>query len=159
MEKSRHDTWIGLALVIAAVVAVLACLNGAGLIQLTGRQSYPVSAHFGNIGSLKAHAAVRSAGVEVGRIENIKYDNLHRDAAVRINLYRPYIFPKDSSLKILTTGLVGDLYLGLEAGAAEENLQAGDIISSTQSAIGLESLLKQFLNSGRPNTAKDDKHP
>lgn len=159
MEKSKYDPWIGLALVISASAAVLASFNGAQLIHITTRPSYAVNARFSNIGSLKAHAAVRSSGVEVGRIESIIFDSKHGEAAVRVNLYQPYIFPKDSSLKILTTGLIGDLYLGLEPGAAEENLQAGDVIASTQSAIALESLLKQFLNSGRPNTANARNQP
>ena len=97
------------------------------------------------MGGLKPKAAVRSAGVVVGRVEKIVFDDKTFQARVTLALESRYAFPKDSSLKILTSGLLGEQYLGLEAGADAKNLAMGDTISSTQSAVVLESLISQFL--------------
>ena len=109
--------------------------------------------------ALKPKAAVRSAGVVVGRVEKIVFDDKSFQARVTLALESRYAFPKDSSLKILTSGLLGEQYLGLEAGADGSNLAAGDTISSTQSAVVLESLISQFLYSkaadaSQPEAAK-----
>jgi phospholipid/cholesterol/gamma-HCH transport system substrate-binding protein len=106
-----------------------------------------VEARFDNVGGLKPKAAVRSAGVLVGRVESITFDDKSFQARVGIAMESRYVFPKDSSLKILTSGLLGEQYLGLEPGAADKNLVAGDTISSTQSAVVLENLISQFLYS------------
>lgn len=90
---------------------------------------------------------MKSAGVVVGRVENIVFDDKSFQAKVTLALESRYSFPKDSSLKILTSGLLGDQYLGIEAGAADKNLGPGDVISSTQSAVVLENLISQFLYS------------
>jgi phospholipid/cholesterol/gamma-HCH transport system substrate-binding protein len=100
-------------------------------------------------------AAVRSAGVVVGRVEKIVFDDKSFQARVTLAMEDRYRFPKDSSLKILTSGLLGEQYLGLEPGAEEKTLAAGDLISSTQSAVVLESLISQFLYS----KAADGKTP
>jgi phospholipid/cholesterol/gamma-HCH transport system substrate-binding protein len=99
------------------------------------------------VGGLKPKAAVRSAGVVVGRVEKIVFDDKSFQARVTLAMEDRYRFPKDSSLKILTSGLLGEQYLGLEPGAEEKTLAAGDLISSTQSAVVLESLISQFLYS------------
>ncbi len=96
-------------------------------------------------GALKPKAAVRSAGVLVGRVESITFDDKSFQARVSIAMETRYGFPKDSSLKILTSGLLGEQYIGLEPGADTRNLAAGDTISSTQSAVVLENLISQFL--------------
>jgi phospholipid/cholesterol/gamma-HCH transport system substrate-binding protein len=106
-----------------------------------------VSAKFDNIGGLKPKAAVKSAGVVVGRVEGITFDDKSFQARVTLAMDPHYAFPKDSSLKILTSGLLGEQYIGIEAGADAKNLVAGDTISTTQSAVVLENLISQFLYS------------
>jgi len=88
---------------------------------------------------------VRSAGVVVGRVESITFDDKTFQARVTLSMDDRYAFPKDSSLKILTSGLLGEQYIGIEAGADEKNLAAGDTVTATQSAVVLENLIGQFL--------------
>ena len=107
--------------------------------------SIKVSAKFDNIGGLKKQAAVKSAGVVVGRVESIEFDVASYQARVTMALESRYVFPKDSSLKILTSGLLGEQYIGIEAGADEKNLASGDTVQSTQSAVVLENLISKFL--------------
>jgi phospholipid/cholesterol/gamma-HCH transport system substrate-binding protein len=104
-----------------------------------------VVAKFDNIGGLKRQAAVKSAGVVVGRVESITFDDKSYQARVTLAMENRYAFPKDSSLKILTSGLLGEQYVGVEAGADEKTLASGDTITTTQSAVVLENLIGQFL--------------
>ena len=104
-----------------------------------------MTARFDNIGGLKPKAAVRSAGVVVGRVQSIGFDVTTYQARVTLELEKRYVFPKDSSLKILTSGLLGDQYIGIEPGADENNLAEGDMVTATQSAVVLENLIGQFL--------------
>jgi phospholipid/cholesterol/gamma-HCH transport system substrate-binding protein len=106
---------------------------------------YRVTAMFDNAGGLKPKAAVRSAGVVVGRVESIGFDDQTFQATVVLALESRYAFPKDSSLKILTSGLLGEQYVGIEPGGSDENLAQGDVIRLTQSAVVLENLIGQFL--------------
>jgi phospholipid/cholesterol/gamma-HCH transport system substrate-binding protein len=112
---------------------------------LNFQSSYTVSGRFDNIGGLKRQAAVKSAGVVVGRVENVTFDDKTFQATVTMNIESRYQFPKDSSLKILTSGLLGEQYIGIEAGAEADNLANGDRIQATQSAVVLENLISQFL--------------
>ena len=107
--------------------------------------TYRLAAKFDNIGGLQAAAPVKSAGVVVGRVESITFDDKSFQARVTLALETRYQFPKDSSLKILTSGLLGEQYVGIEAGADDKNLAAGDTITATQSAVVLENLIGQFL--------------
>jgi phospholipid/cholesterol/gamma-HCH transport system substrate-binding protein len=107
--------------------------------------SYTVAARFDNIGGLKPRAAVKSAGVVVGRVESIYFDDAAYQARVTMALESRYVFPKDSSLKILTSGLLGEQYIGIEAGSDTANLAPGDKVQSTQSAVVLENLISRFL--------------
>lgn len=147
MQKSRTDVWVGLFVMLGAAALVFLALQSANLLQLDFRSGYRVSARFDNIGGLKPQAAVRSAGVVVGRVESITFDDKIYQATVTIALQDRYAFPKDSSLKILTSGLLGEQYLGIEAGADEKMLAEGDRIAATQSAVVLENLISQFLYS------------
>jgi phospholipid/cholesterol/gamma-HCH transport system substrate-binding protein len=117
------------------------------LLSLNFQKRYFVTAKFDNVGGLKPKAAVRSAGVVVGRVDKIVFDDKSFQARVILAMESRYSFPNDSSLKILTSGLLGEQYLGIEAGAADKVLAAGDTISNTQSAVVLESLISQFLYS------------
>ncbi|MDB5750519.1 MAG: mlaD [Ramlibacter sp.] len=145
MERTKNDVWVGLFVLIGAAALVFLALQSANLLSLSFGTSYPVSARFDNIGGLKPKAAVKSAGVVVGRVEAITFDDKTFQARVHLNMDSRYQFPKDSSLKILTSGLLGEQYVGVEAGADEKVLAAGDTIASTQSAVVLENLIGQFL--------------
>ena len=147
MQQVRTDVWVGSFVMLGAAALVFLALQSANLLQLDFRSGYRVSARFDNIGGLKPQAAVRSAGVVVGRVESITFDDKIYQATVTIALQDRYAFPKDSSLKILTSGLLGEQYLGIEAGADEKMLAEGDRIVATQSAVVLENLISQFLYS------------
>ena len=161
MQRSNKDVWVGLFVLIGAAAIVFLALQSANLLTLSFERGYAVTAKFDNIGGLKPKAAVRSAGVVVGRVDKITFDDQTFQAKVTLALESRYAFPKDSSLKILTSGLLGEQYLGLEAGADEKMLVAGDAISSTQSAMVLETLISQFLYSkaadGSTEAGKDKK--
>jgi phospholipid/cholesterol/gamma-HCH transport system substrate-binding protein len=145
MQKSRHDLWVGLFVVIGAAALLFLALKAGNLLSLSFEPVYRVSARFDNIGGLKARAAVKSAGVVVGRITRISFDDKSFQATVEMELEQRFAFPKDSSVKILTAGLLGEQYLGIEPGASEKTLLAGDVITQTQSAVVLETLISQFL--------------
>lgn len=145
MQSSKNDVWVGLFVLIGGLALAFLALQSANLLSLNFEQTYQVTARFDNIGGLKPKAAVKSAGVVVGRVDGIGFDDQTYQATVHLSLEKRYVFPKDSSLKILTSGLLGDQYIGIEAGAEEANLAQGDRITATQSAVVLENLIGQFL--------------
>ena len=145
MERSKSDVWVGLFVLIGGAAILFLALQSANLLSISFQPTYRVVAKFDNIGGLKRQAAVKSAGVVVGRVESISFDDKSYQARVTLALDNRYAFPKDSSLKILTSGLLGEQYIGVEAGADEKTLAPGDNISATQSAVVLENLIGQFL--------------
>jgi phospholipid/cholesterol/gamma-HCH transport system substrate-binding protein len=148
MERSTLDLWVGLfvcAGIAALIVLAMKVGNMAGV--NLGGETYTVYAHFDNIGGLKTRAAVRSAGVLVGRVSAIAFDNNKFLARVEMNVGTQYKFPKDTTASILTSGLLGEQYIGLEAGGDAANLADGDTVKLTQSAVVLERLIGQFLYS------------
>ena len=147
MQRSRNDLWVGLFVLLGAGALLFLALKSANLLTLNFDTDYKVSARFDNIGGLKPRAAVKSAGVVVGRVEKIVFDDKAFQASVSLALDTRYAFPKDSSLKILTSGLLGEQYIGIEAGFGQTNLVAGDVLKQTQSAVVLENLISQFLYS------------
>jgi len=147
MQRSSKDVWVGLFVLLGGAAILFLALKSANLLTLSFETGYPVSAKFDNIGGLKPKAAVKSSGVVVGRVESITFDDKTFQAKVAMSMDKRYTFPKDSSLKILTAGLLGEQYIGIEAGADTANLAAGDAIASTQSAVVLENLISQFLYS------------
>lgn len=152
MQKWKHDVWVGLFVLLGGAAILFLALKAGNLLTLNFDQGYTVVARFDNIGGLKPKAAVRSAGVVVGRVGSISFDTKGYQALVEIKLNEDVRFPKDTSAKILTSGLLGEQYIGLEPGYGETNLAQGDAIKSTQSAIVLENLISQFLF----NKAADD---
>ena len=156
MQRSKNDIWVGLFVLIGAVAILFLALRSANLLSLNFQSTYRVTAKFDNVGGLKPKAAVRSAGVLVGRVEKIIFDDKTFQARVTLALESRYAFPKDSSLKILTSGLLGEQYLGIEPGADDKVLVAGDAISGTQSAVVLENLISQFLYSKAADGASPD---
>ena len=147
MQRSKNDLWVGLFILIGGAAILFLALKSANLLTLNFDTAYKVTAKFDNIGGLKPRAAVKSAGVVVGRVENIVFDDKLYQASVNLALESRYVFPKDSSLKILTSGLLGEQYIGVEAGASDKNMASGDVIKQTQSAVVLENLISQFLYS------------
>jgi phospholipid/cholesterol/gamma-HCH transport system substrate-binding protein len=145
MQRSKNDLWVGLFVLLGAAAILFLALKSANLLNLNFQSTYTVSARFDNIGGLKRQAAVKSSGVVVGRVESVTFDDKTFQATVTMAMQSRYKFPKDSSLKILTSGLLGEQYIGIEAGSEAENLVAGDRIQSTQSAVVLENLISQFL--------------
>ncbi|MEF9963811.1 MAG: outer membrane lipid asymmetry maintenance protein MlaD [Comamonas sp.] len=145
MQPSKTDIWVGLFVMLGAAALVFLALRAGNLLTLDFNKGYEVTARFDNIGGLKPQAAVRSAGVKVGRVKSISFNDQTFQADVHVELANGYAFPKDSSFKILTSGLLGDQYVGVEAGFDEKPLASGDTVTNTQSAIVLENLIGQFL--------------
>jgi phospholipid/cholesterol/gamma-HCH transport system substrate-binding protein len=145
MNKTVLDLWVGL-FVIAGIVALLfLALKVGSMSAIKTAESYEVVARFDNIGGLKPRAPVKSAGVVVGRVADIRFDNETYEAAVTLRLDKRYAFPKDTSAAIMTSGLLGEQYIGLEAGGDSQTLKDQDRILLTQSAVVLENLIGQFI--------------
>jgi phospholipid/cholesterol/gamma-HCH transport system substrate-binding protein len=152
MERTTIDLWFG-AFVLAGFAALLVLALKVGNLGAESASSvYRVEARFDNIGGLKVRAPVRSSGVLVGRVTDIRFDNERFQASVTLSLDSRYGFPKDTSASILTSGLLGESYVGLDAGGDDKRLADGDRITLTQSAVVLERLIGQFLF----NKAQDD---
>ena len=144
-ENNRANFLVGLFVLAGFAALLFLALKVGNMASFSFADSYPVQARFDNIGGLKARAPVRSAGVVVGRVKEIRFDDKTYQALVVIDMEKRYQFPKDTSAKILTSGLLGEQYIGLEAGGDAAMLAQGDRIKSTQSALVLESLISQFL--------------
>jgi phospholipid/cholesterol/gamma-HCH transport system substrate-binding protein len=145
MERTTLDFWVGV-FVLAGMGALLFLAMKVGNIgAFDTSATYSVKAYFGNIGGLKVRAPVKSAGVVVGRVAEISFDNTDYEAEVILNLNAAFQFPKDSSAAIMTSGLLGEQYIALEPGAEDKMLAAGDKIKLTQGAVVLEQLIGQFL--------------
>lgn len=145
MNKTVLDLWVGI-FVIAGIAALLfLALKVGSMNAVTSSDSYEVIARFENIGGLKSRAPVKSAGVVVGRVTDIRFDNEVYEAAVTLRLDKRYAFPKDTTATIMTSGLLGEQYIGLEAGGDSEKLKDEDRILITQDAVVLENLIGQFL--------------
>jgi phospholipid/cholesterol/gamma-HCH transport system substrate-binding protein len=145
MKPRAIETLVGLFVLIGLLALFFLALKAANLGNFGTEASYTISARFDNIGGLKVRAPVRSAGVTVGRVTGIALDPKTFQGVVSMDIRRDFQFPKDSSAKILTAGLLGDQYVGLEPGAAEAGLAPGAVITQTQSALVLESLIGQML--------------
>jgi phospholipid/cholesterol/gamma-HCH transport system substrate-binding protein len=137
MERTKIDLWVG----------IFAAMGVAALLGLAMKVGNLTTANFQNIGGLKARSPVKSAGVVVGRIDSIQFDSATYEAKVTLKLDKRYQFPKDTFANIYTAGLLGEQYVGLEAGGDEEYLQENDVIIQTQDAVVLEKMISQFLYS------------
>lgn len=146
MNKRSTEIFVGLFVVLGALGLLFLALKAANLGSFSdGGETYVVQARFDNIGGLKARAPVRSAGVNVGRVTSVVLDTQTYQGVATMEISKTVLFPKDSSAKILTSGLLGDQYIGIEAGGDTNNLAGGDVITQTQSAVVLENLIGQFL--------------
>jgi phospholipid/cholesterol/gamma-HCH transport system substrate-binding protein len=145
MDRTTLDLWVGI-FVAAGVAALIGLAMKVG--NLTSNQigeTYTVTAAFENIGGLKSRAPVKSAGVVVGRVDNIQLDNETFEALVTLKIDKHYNFTKDTFANIYTSGLLGEQYVGLDAGGDEVALKNGDKITHTQDAVVLEKMISQFL--------------
>lgn len=144
--KRAVDLWVGLFVLLGFAALIFLAMRAGNMGSAgVGRDTYQVTANFDNIGGLKPRAAVRSAGVVVGRVASIGFDDKEYQARVVLTMDKTYKFPKDSSIKILTAGLLGEQYIGISAGGDDKMLADGDKITMTQSAVVLENLIGQFL--------------
>ncbi|WP_144629724.1 outer membrane lipid asymmetry maintenance protein MlaD [Bordetella genomosp. 13] len=145
MSRARTDFWVGLFVLLGAAALVFLALRAGNLSTFSFKPTYHLTANFDNIGGLKVRAPVKSAGVVVGRVAAIGFDNQTFQAVVSLDMDTGFEFPKDSSASILTSGLLGEQYLGLVPGAEDENFADGGKIRYTQSAVVLEQLISKFL--------------
>jgi phospholipid/cholesterol/gamma-HCH transport system substrate-binding protein len=146
MGKKSIETLVGFFVLLGMLGLVFLAMKAANLGNVGGGDTYTLSAAFDNIGGLKVRAPVRTAGVTVGRVTRIALDGKTFKGMVTMEVERGYQFPKDTAAKILTAGLLGDQYVGLEPGGDDNNLAAGDMVPQTQSAVVLENLIGQFLS-------------
>jgi phospholipid/cholesterol/gamma-HCH transport system substrate-binding protein len=145
MGKKSIETLVGIFVLLGLAGLVFLALKAANLGTFSAGDTYTLTAYFDNIGALKVRAPIRSAGVLVGRVASIKLDPKQYQGVVQLEIQRDVQFPADSSLRILTSGLLGDQYVGVEPGAQDKMWAPGDKITHTQSAVVLESLISQFL--------------
>ena len=154
MKRSTIDVWVGIFVAAGFAGLLFLALKVGNLASFSTAPTYQVQAKFANIGGLKKRAAIKSAGVVVGRVSDVRFDNESFEAIVTFDVDAHYRFPRDTSAKILTSGLLGEQYVGLEAGGDGVMLKSGDRLRLTQSAVVLENLISQFLFS-KASEAKD----
>lgn len=154
MERTTLDLWVGIFVVGGVAALVMLAMKVGNLGTYNVSESYQVHAYFSNIGGLKPKASIKSSGVLVGRVTDISLDMQRYEARVTMSLDKRYKFSKDTSAKILTSGLLGEQYIGLEEGGDEATLKDGDELKMTQSAVVLEDLIGKFLYSKAEEPAK-----
>ena len=145
MKPRTTEILVGLFVLLGMAALLFLALKAANLASFSTDATYALNARFDNIGGLKVRSPVRSAGVTVGRVTAITLDPKTFQGVVSMDIRQGFQFPKDSSAKILTSGLLGDQYIGLEAGADEANFAPGATITQTQSALVLENLIGQLI--------------
>jgi phospholipid/cholesterol/gamma-HCH transport system substrate-binding protein len=145
MNRSTIDLWVGIFVTVGFGALVLLALKVGNLTTLNSTPSYRLEARFDNIGGLKMRAPVKAAGVVVGRVERIKLDPKTYEAVVAMNIENGYQFTRDTIASINTSGLLGEVYISLDAGGDPQMLTNGAAIAKTQSAVVLEKLIGQFL--------------
>lgn len=155
MNRTILDLWVGFFVAIGIVALLFLALKVGNLSGAQLSDVYQLQAKFDNIGGLKVRGPVKSAGVVVGRVSDIRFDPQTYEAVVTVNLDGRYRFPKDTFASIYTSGLLGEQFIGLDVGGDEKMLQPGDTISKTQSAVVLEKLISQFMF----NKAADGQEP
>ena len=145
MNRKLLDLWVGFFVAIGIAALLFLALKVGNLSASNFLETYQLAAKFDNIGGLKVRGPVKSAGVVVGRVADIRFDPKTYEAVVTLNIDARYQFPKDTFASILTSGLLGEQYVGLDAGGDEKMLKVGDVIAKTQSAVVLEKLISQFM--------------
>jgi phospholipid/cholesterol/gamma-HCH transport system substrate-binding protein len=156
MERTTIDLWVGIFVALGVAALLGLAMKVGNLTTSNIGPTYTVTANFENIGGLKPRAPVKSAGVVVGRVSDIKFDPATFEAVVSLNVDKRYNFPKDTFANIYTAGLLGEQYVGLEAGGDEVMLKSGDKITQTQDAVVLEKMISQFLYNKASEAPKED---
>ncbi|OGS90681.1 MAG: outer membrane lipid asymmetry maintenance protein MlaD [Gallionellales bacterium GWA2_60_18] len=154
MERTTLDLWVGIFVVAGIAALVMLAMKVGNLGTYNVSETYQVHAYFSNIGGLKPKASIKSAGVLVGRVTDITLDTERYEAKVIMDLDKRYQFPKDTFASIMTSGLLGEQYIGLMPGGDEEMLKSGEQLKKTQSAVVLEELIGKFLYSKADEPAK-----
>ena len=155
MERTTIDLWVGIFVALGVAALLGLAMKVGNLTTSNLGATYTVTANFENIGGLKPRAPVKSAGVVVGRVSDIKFDPATFEAVVSLSIDKRDAFPVDTFANIYTAGLLGEQYIGLDAGGDEVKLKNGDRITHTQDAIVLEKMISQFLYS-KASESKDD---
>jgi phospholipid/cholesterol/gamma-HCH transport system substrate-binding protein len=145
MSRRLLDLWVGFFVAVGFAGVLFLALRVGNLSSANFAETYQLTAKFDNIGGLKVRGPVKSAGVVVGRVTDIRFDPQAYEALVTLTIDRRYQFPKDTFASILTAGLLGEQYIGLDAGGDEKMLNPGDVLAKTQSAVVLEKLISQFM--------------
>lgn len=145
MNRAVIDLWVGFFVALGLVALLFLALKVGNLSSTDVGETYALKARFDNIGGLKVRAPVKSAGVVVGRVAEIKFDVENYAALVSLQIDKRYQFPRDTFATINTSGLLGEQYVGFEVGGDNEMLKAGDVVKKTQSAMVLEKLISQFM--------------
>ena len=145
MSRKLLDIWVGFFVILGFAALLFLALRVGNLSSANFAETYQLAARFDNIGGLKVRGPVKSAGVVVGRVSDIRFDSESYEALVTLTIDSRYQFPKDTFASILTAGLLGEQYVGLDAGGDEKMLKAGDVFAKTQSAVVLEKLIGQFM--------------
>ncbi|MBP6654097.1 MAG: outer membrane lipid asymmetry maintenance protein MlaD [Propionivibrio sp.] len=155
MSRKLLDIWVGFFVILGFAALLFLALRVGNLSSANFAETYQLAARFDNIGGLKVRGPVKSAGVVVGRVSDIRFDSESYEALVTLTIDSRYQFPKDTFASILTAGLLGEQYVGLDAGGDEKMLKAGDVFAKTQSAVVLEKLIGQFMfNKASEGTAE-----
>jgi phospholipid/cholesterol/gamma-HCH transport system substrate-binding protein len=145
MNRAAIDLWVGFFVALGLAALLFLALKVGNLSSSNVGDTYSLQARFDNIGGLKVRAAVKSAGVVVGRVGEIRFDPENYVALVSMNIDKRYQFPRDTFATINTSGLLGEQYIGFEVGGDTAMLAAGESIKKTQSAVVLEKLISQFM--------------
>ncbi len=148
MTSRKIEILVGLFVAAAIAAFFMLAMSVSNLSSYSGGESYQLKARFDNIGGLKERSPVAAGGVRIGRVTDIQYNSETYEAIVSMAIEKQYDkFPVDTAASILTSGLLGEQFIGLEPGAEEEFLKQGDVIDLTQSALVLEQIIGQFLYS------------
>lgn len=145
MNRKAIDLWVGIFVAIGLAALLFLALKVGNLASANFGPTYRLTAKFDNIGGLKVRGPVKSAGVVVGRVAELGFDAATYEAVVTLEIDGRYQFPKDTFASILTSGLLGEQYIGLDAGGDTAMLKGGDKLAKTQSAVVLEKMISQFL--------------
>ena len=145
MSRKLLDLWVGFFVILGFAGLLFLALRVGNVSSANFAETYRLTAKFDNIGGLKVRGPVKSAGVVVGRVAEIRLDPGSYEAQVTLTIDSRYRFPKDTFASILTAGLLGEQYIGLDAGGDEKMLKDGDVVGKTQSAVVLEKLISQFM--------------
>ncbi len=145
MSRTAVDLWVGIFVTGGQIALLVLALKVGNASSVSETDGYRIVAEFDNIGGLKVRAPVKSAGVVVGRVERVQFDNKKFVGRVTLLIDKHYEFPKDTIGSILTAGLLGEQYVGLDGGGDDQMLKDGEIMKMTQSAVVLEKVIGQFL--------------